>query len=143
MTSAIEQELKRARPRLHSVAPLTYSICWGYAVINILLGIGMYFLYETTVPLAVASILSYEVWGIIFAVLGLIGVHFLMTNSWKGIKRMQLAGLFVKAIWAIALLIRCISAPQTIVITLVWLFFAYIQFATYIYFIPKNMRGEL
>lgn len=129
--------LNRVRPRLYEVAPLTYSICWGYAVINILLGAGLYLLYSPQVPIAVANIFSYRVWGILFAGLGFLGVYALIKNEWKVSKNILLAGLVIKAVWAIALIARSVVEPQSIVITLVWLFFAYIQAVTYIFFTPK------
>lgn len=138
----IEADIKAARPGLHSVAPLTYSVCWGYAITNMLLGVGMFFLYATTVDLAVASLLSYQAWGVIFFVMGLVKAHGLVQNNWVLIRKMLLAGLLVKSVWAIALIIRCFSPPQTIIITLVWLFFAYIQAVTYVYFIPKKYGGS-
>jgi hypothetical protein len=136
---SIGHQIKSVRPSLYAVAPLTYCICWGYAVANVLLGAGIFFLYETTVPLAVANIFSYQVWGIIFMSLGFSKAFGLLTNNWQLVKQLQFGGLMVKSIWAIALVIRCFSAPPTIVITVIWLFFAFIQAVTYIYFIPKGV----
>jgi hypothetical protein len=134
-------QLRKARPNLRSIAPLTNAVCWGYAVINTLLGLGMFFLYQTTVPLAVANIFSYQVWGMIFLLMGLSTAFGLLTNRHMLVKQTQLVGLIIKALWGIALILRCIVAPQTILITLVWVFFAYIQAATYIYFLPA-VRGH-
>jgi hypothetical protein len=136
----IDLQIKEARPGLHSVAPLTYSICWGYAATNVMLGMGLFFLYSTNVPIAVASLLSYQAWGIVFVTLGVLNAYGLIKNNWNLSRNMQMCGLGVKSVWAIALTIRCISAPQTIIITLIWLFFAYIQGATYVYFIPRKYR---
>lgn len=138
MENSVRSKLLEARPKLSAVAPLTHAICWGYVVINLLLGTGMYFLYETSIPLSVANVLSYQAWGVLFGSLGVLGAWGLLRNNWKLTKRLLIWGLALKAIWAIALIIRCIAAPQTILITAVWLFFAYIQAATYIYFLPKN-----
>lgn len=137
----LQKALKEARPPLSTVAPLTAAICWGYVVVNITLGLGMYFLYDTTVPLAVASIVSYQVWGILFGFLGVATMYFLISNNWKATRNAQLIGLLFKAVWAAALIIRCFEAPQTILITAVWVFFAYIQAATYIHFLPIP-KGE-
>jgi hypothetical protein len=124
---SLHQQLMSVRPALRQVAPLTHAICWGYAVINIGIGLGMMFLYETTVPIAVANILSYPQWGGIFLALGLYAVYALLTNKWA----------------AIALIFRVFEAPPTIIITLVWLFFAFIQGAVYVYFLPTHaVQGE-
>lgn len=138
MSEAFKYDLKNARPQLKQIAPLTYSICWGYVVVNILIGIGMFFFYATTIPLAVANILSYQVWGVLFLATGIVSGCALLKNEWRTTRSLLLAGLTLKAIWAIALIIRCLSSPQTILITVVWLFFAYVQAVTYIYFLSKN-----
>jgi hypothetical protein len=80
---AIEQQLRSVRPALRHVAPLTHAICWGYAVINIAIGFGLFFLYETRVPIAVANILSYPQWGVVFLALGAYAAYSLWTNNWS------------------------------------------------------------
>lgn len=97
----------------------------------------MYLLYRPTVPIAVANILSYQMWGIVFTGLGCVAVYALLRNEWKLSRKLLLIGLAAKAVWAIALIYRCFIEPQTIVITVVWLFFAYIQAVAYIFFTPK------
>lgn len=139
----IKQKLKSARPRLSKAAPLTYYICWGYAVTNIFLGTGMYFLYDPSAEIAVANILSYQMWGLLFTMLGLGTAFFLLTNNWKATRNSQLFGLALKCIWAIALLVRCFIEPGTLVITSIWLFFAYIQAVTCYFFIAKNGGGVI
>jgi hypothetical protein len=116
------------------VYPLTLSLHWGFAVINLLLGIGLFTLYHTTVPLAVANILTYDQWGIVFFLLGVITTWFLVTHRPNLVRKTQLVGVTLKAIWLIALIMRCFIAPQTIIITLVWGFFTYVQMMLYIHF---------
>lgn len=137
MNSELKFRLKELRPSLYTIAPLTFCICWGYAVINLGLGAGMYSLYRPETPIAVANIFTYQVWGIIFILIGLLSVIALIKNSWKTTRILLLWGLTAKAVWAIALVVRCFIDSRTILITLVWLFFAYIQAITYIFFIPK------
>lgn len=140
-------KLRGARPNLNVVAPLTAYICWGYVMVNALLGIGMILLYKTTVaPIAVASILNYPEWGITFLLLAAVTAYGLIKNSWKLVRNAQLFGLFLKAIWSVALIIRCIAFPQTILVTSVWLFLAYVQIGVYVHFIPplpgENINGS-
>ena len=135
----IERKITSVRPSLRKVAPLTFWICWGYALVNIILGAGMYFLYlkNPVVPIVVANILSYQVWGVLFWTLGLITGYALITNRWHLTRSAQFVGLFLKTIWGIALIIRSFSAPTTLLITGVWIFLAYVQVMVYIYFIPE------
>lgn len=130
--------LRSVRPKLKLVAPLTNAICWVYAIANILIGMGMYLFYETRIPLVVANIFTYQQWGILFGITGLLSLYALSKNEWHMTRKLLVIGLGLKAIWGIALVIRCISSPPTILITLVWLSFVCIQAATYIYFLPKQ-----
>jgi len=82
---------------------------------------------------------SYQVRGILFFLTGIVSIYSLLKNYWKLTRSLLLVGVVLKAVWAIALIIRCIQDPRTIVITVVWLLFLYIQAITYIYFLPKNV----
>jgi Ca2+/Na+ antiporter len=132
--------LNKTHPQ-HPIAPLALSLCWGFAVVNILLGIGIAALYRTTVPLAVANILTYQQWGVIFFLLGLTGSFALLTRRYRLVRQAQLWSVFVKTIWLLALIIRCIFMPQTITITLVWLFFTYVQIMVYVHFESLSALG--
>jgi hypothetical protein len=142
--------LPRARRVVNrfGISPLIYSLCWGFAIINLLIGLGLIFLFDTPVPIAVANILSYPEWGLVFIVLSLIGAYFLIQRNATGVLNTQIFSVFVKCIWLIALGIRCFTAPTTIIITLVWGFFAYVQIMICVYFdtpllhptIPSEVR---
>jgi len=129
--------LNKTQPQ-NRIAPLTLSLCWGFAVINVLLGIGLAALYHTTVPLAVANILTYDQWGLVYFVLGLATTGFLLAHKPDLVRKTQLVSVTVKAIWLIALVLRCFIAPQTIIITLIWGFFLYVQIMLYIHFGTLN-----
>lgn len=135
--SEIAKQLQQARPKLKRVAPLTAALSWGFFWINIVIGIGLMFLYtQTTSPIAVVNILSYRQWGAIFFLTSLAMGYALLKNNWKMIKNLQIVGLVLKSIWLVALIIRCIANPTTILITAVWAFFAYVQAALYVHFLP-------
>lgn len=134
--NAIQQKIALARPPLSKVSPLAFFICWGYVVVNIILGLGMIFLYSTPVPIAVASILPYWAWGVAFLGVSVLTSYGLVTNKWEITRGSQIYGLVLKGIWGVALVIRCFYEPRTILITGVWLFFTYVQAAVYIHFFP-------
>lgn len=133
---SLGSKINAARPRLYKVAPLTAYICWWYAAVNMLIGLALFALYEPAVPIAVASIFSYQVWGLLFFSAGASGAYGLIRNHWELVRNAQLWGLLIKAIWLIALIVRSFVSPQTILITLVWILFSAIQAGVYIYFIP-------
>jgi hypothetical protein len=136
--SSLRAKINRARPPLYTVAPLSFAILWGYAVINIAIGTFMIILYPSGDPIEIANVLPYLAWGIIFLLLGILTAYGLLRNLWDLTRNTQLAGVTVKTIWLIALVVATIHSPKTILITIIWLFFAYIQVVTYIYFVPGS-----
>lgn len=98
--------------------------------------------YEPTVPIAIANVFTYPVWGLIFAGTGMLGAYGLIRNQYELVRNAQLLGLLIKAIWLIALIIRSIAAPSTILIMLVWILFSAIQAGVYISFIPSEPKLE-
>lgn len=139
------QSLKAARPRLSLIDPKTSAFCWGFAVANMLLGLGVFFIYnESVVPLAIAGLISYKWWGTLFFTVGALTAYFLVINDWQLIRRMQLVALTLKSIWATALLFTVFTEHRAIIITIIWLLLAYFQATVYIYFlpIPKKMKGS-
>jgi hypothetical protein len=140
----IAKKIREVRPKLKTVSPLTAAIMLGYGVINILLGLGM-LVYVNPSPDAqfaiINDVVTFQVWGIIFILLGLTKLYGYFKNDWKLMKVSLVLGLVVKATWAIALFIRFLDGGS-ILLLIVWLFFAYIQFVTYINFIP-NLRQKL
>lgn len=138
----INKKLKNARPRLFTIAPLTTSVCWGFSIVNIVIGLAMIIIYKGTIaPIPIADVLSYRLWGAVFLSMGLFGAISLIRNNWRITRWVQLLGILVKSIWLIALIVRCFYYPQTVLITAVWFFFAYIQAMVYIFFIPSHFRA--
>lgn len=136
--SKLPQLLKSARPRLRDAAPLTYSICLSFAIANFSIGLGFYFLYTPTVPVAVINyIFTAQVWGAIFIASSLVSLYGLTSNRWNLVRQTIILQLAIKATWTVALVIRVFHSPNTIIFTIVWLTLASIQAATYIYFIPS------
>jgi hypothetical protein len=140
--SDISRKIANARPPLSKAAPLTFAICWGFAVVNVVLGLGLILLYSTPVPIAVANILSYREWGVLFLILAIVTAYGLITNNWNITRRTQLIGVLIKTIWMIALIFRSFMFPPTILITAVWFFFVYVQGMTYVHFVPTTPKMD-
>lgn len=126
---------------LYKVAPLVAAICWGFAIINVCLGVGLLLVGNNTVPIAVADILSYPQWGFVFIALGAVMMFFLLTARNTRVRQTLLLGVFVKGIWLTALIINTLSDLRSIVVMFIWLFFAYIQIMTYAHF-DEASRGN-
>lgn len=138
------RKLKALRPSLWLVSPLTAAIVLGYGIINILLGVGL-FSYVNPSPNAlfaiINSVMTYQVWGSIFIVLGLFKLYSLAMNNWRMMRISLIIGIVVKSIWAIALFFRYLDGGS-ILLLIIWLFFAYVQLVTYINFTP-TIRQKL
>lgn len=135
----ITKAIKEARPRLASVSPLVAKIVLGYATINVLLGAS---LVATTAKLSTGLViaptqLAFQVWGALFAILGVAMFITYWRNSWKGMRALFVVGMCFKFAWAIALVIRLFSGEfSNPIILIIWLFFTYIQAVAYIHFMP-------
>ena len=133
-------ELEKARPLLKQVVPLTATICWIFAWVNVALGLGFLFLFDQATlktPLfLISKYIPAHLWGHIFLILAVIMIYGLKKNSWLLVRRMMLAGLIVKSIWFVQLVFRTIDNPSTILWASVWFAFMAVQAAVYIHFMP-------
>lgn len=147
MTTDITKQLDKIsstppyRPRLRSFAPLAYWVTFVYALMNLLLGISLFFALDdarlSASLLIVNDITSYKFWGVVFMFLGVMKFYGLFGNHWNLTKRLMLLGVAVKVAWAIALIIRSLVSPGTILVSLLWLSLAAIQMITVIFFVPS------
>lgn len=135
--------LDKARPKLFRIAPLTAVICWMFAIINVFVFYSLFFAYRPTVSLfLVNNFLNFQVWGLAFLALSIIGIYNLLKNNWNGIRKTLLAGILIKIAWEITLLLRIFQNKNTILLAVLWGFFAAIQCATYIFFLPEITSGR-
>jgi hypothetical protein len=141
----LNRQLRLARPRLKTIAPWTAAIVIGFAVTNMILGIGLW-TYVNVSPQAtfpvISGLITYKVWGVIFFALGAFKLTAYIRNDWAKIKFSLLTGLLIKSIWLYALFIRFLTGGS-IILLVIWLFFAYVQIVTYIYFIPLKPKESL
>lgn len=139
-----QKELNQARPLLFKVAPLTATICWIYVFINILLFFSFFFYHRPIIKLLIVNnVLTFQFWGVLFLAVASFGLYSLLTNHWNRIRRALLAGIVVKMAWLTTLIIfTAHNFRQGIFITILWGFFAAIQAATYIFFLPEITAGR-
>lgn len=137
-TDRTEDELRKLRPPLYKVSPLTVAICWLFVAVNMVIALSLVFIYAPARPISIITgFFSLTVWGLLFGALGLVGAYVLIRNHWEAIRLTLMLGLVVKCIWLLALIQRTIESPQsTILLTCIWFLFAGVQAATYIFFFP-------
>lgn len=144
---SVKHSILAARPKLRVVSPLAYWIVLILGVFNILLGVSLFFEFDavrfTTPLLIVNEIFSYQFWGGIFTFLGVVKLYSLAANKWALARNSLIAGVLIKATWAVALIIRTIISPGTLFMGFVWVALALIQMATYVFFMPPSIQPGL
>lgn len=135
----IEQKLRRARPRLSEVAPLTNAIVLSFIVGNAIIGIGLWLMPPPMFcgcHLAVVNnIFSFKFYGALFGLLSLALLYGWAINDWRWLRRALLAGVLLKALWTFALIFALNTAANLSILG-TWLTLTAIQIAAYVYFVP-------
>lgn len=146
MRHELKKEIQNARPSLKVVSPLTHWVISSLGIFNILFGVILFLAMDAnrvSAPLLIVNeLFTYQMWGIIFIVLGVIKLLSLYTNNWSLAKKSLLLGVAIKSTWAIALAVRSFISPGTFLVNMVWVTLAAIQIGTYIYFMPPAIGGN-
>lgn len=146
MTKDLEKAIKLARPRMKAVTPLANSILTIYAFFNLFLGVSFILALDqsrlSSAPLLIVNdVFTYDFWGFVFVAIGILKLYSIKTNNWALARKSLLVGVAIKAAWAIALIVRSITSPGTWLITLMWLALAFVQIATFIFFMPPSVAS--
>lgn len=143
---SIEKQIQHARPNLRTVSPLAHWILVIYATLNIALGISLILTVDqhrvSASLIIVNELFTYHFWGIVFILIGIFKFYAITTNNWLLARRSLLVGVSVKAAWAIALIVRILTSPGTVLITILWISLALIQIGTFIFFMPPAMSSK-
>lgn len=128
------------RPRIYDVAPMSFWIAIIYIVTDMFVGVTLFIAFDSTrvtAPLLIVNdIMTFKFWGTIFISLSILQAFALLANKWELTRRFLLAGVAVKAAWAIALLVRAATSSGTLLIAIPWIALAAIQIITIVFFIP-------
>ena len=138
-----ESYLKKLRPPLRLIAPMTYWITWGFVAVNFLIGVSFMTIYKPATPIIIVTTYSpIEVWGVLFTLMGGNIVYGLLANNWNWARKSHIGGLVIKAAWLLALLERIPENPPAAFVACIWGFLAFIQAVVYIYFLPANVPKD-
>lgn len=136
-------EIRKARPSLALVSPLTFWLCIGYVGLNFALGYVVY-----TVPdisgLAIYKIFNQHLLGGAFALSAMILLLSLILNSWRSIRFILGTSLFIKSLYAYSLIdlgIRYGFENLNGVIA-IWMFITWTQFCLIVFFAPPLLNGK-
>lgn len=139
--SNISRKLKEARPRLRSIAPMSSSLTAGYAIFNLVLGTGLLFQKARTVEFFIVNdFISYQVWGMIFIILGILMGSAPIGNSWRLTRWTLIVGIFLKIWWLLALIVRDVFQDgHNSMLLIMWAFITFVQIVLFVNFLPKDI----
>ena len=142
MRDKLVDQIRAARPSLRLVSPISYWFVILMGVFNVLLGIAFITsLSELTNDLAlraVSKIIPFDMWGFLFILLGVAKLYSIITNSWSIARYSLLAGVLLKSVWAVALVIRSFYEEDCLLTTYMWISMAITLIICYIYFLPPT-----
>lgn len=142
MVAQVDKDIVKIRPSLFAVDPKTYLISWAFAVFNLIMCI---FLFNTPgetlrVP-TITGLVNTALWGGVFLGLSITLTIGLLFNKWAVIRGSMIAGLFIKAFWAYALVVVAIQQGWIRILASLgmWAVIAAVQAIVVIYFMPKDV----
>lgn len=139
MKFSIRKRLNQARPNLKDVSPLVYKLSWAFVPLNILIGLAIAVQKTLAQPPLITAAVSNSVWAISFMIIAIFIGYGLIVNNWQSIKNGMIFGLFIKAVWGIALLIQTVRTEgEALGVLAVWLFIAYVQAMCLVHFLPPT-----
>lgn len=144
MNPTLKKELRKARPSLRMVSPVSFWFILLMGVFNLIIGVLLMTLFDAgddEVLKIITLFVPAWLWGGLFFSLGLAKVWSLHTNNWKWSRWTLLAGVALKSGWAVALIIRTFYIADNAFLALCWLAIALTQIICYIHFLPpQEMR---
>lgn len=148
MTKTQIDPVKNGLPRLRLISPWAFWNTVVFGIFNIVIGISFVLEIDTdriTAPLIIVNeVLTYPFWGMAFIALGVAQFLFLHENKWDYIRWSHRVGTAIKATWAIALIIRVLTQPGTVLLTSVWMALMLLQIVTFIFIpTPKVLTKEV
>jgi hypothetical protein len=132
---------KNKKPPFKQVSPIVYWSSWAFAVMNILFLAPDFFVSKSNTGLSLVGLIPSTVWGFIFLGLGLSMISGLLRNCWRTIRIMLTIGLFVKAMFAWALVFTLFSSFASRAVVGIWIGMMVWQALCIIYFSPE-MKHE-
>ena len=142
MRDKLVDQIRAARPSLRLVSPISYWFVILMGVFNILIGTAFITslseLTDGSALRAVSKIIPFDMWGFLFILLGVTKLYSIITNSWSLARYSLLAGVLLKSVWAVALVIRSFYEEDVLFTTYMWISMATTQIICYIYFLPPT-----
>ena len=147
MRYELVKELKEARPSLRAVSPVSYWFIILMGIFNLILGAAFIFAadgleLDSTLQ-AVVAIVPVWAWALLFTGLGFLKLYAVIVNNWTLARYSLLVGVMLKSGWAVALIIKTLSVPDNIFLSLTWVTISLVQMLCYIHFLPPSEPRKL
>lgn len=120
-----------------SVTPLVRMASGGFGIFSMLLGLGLFFYKSKLSLLTINSIITTQVWGAIFMIVGAMMVYALFSKKNVLMRQLMLVSMCLKSAWELALLV---GLKQYIYIALMFGFLLFLQFLFYVYFFADKQK---
>lgn len=135
----IKKKLNEARPNLSNVSPLVHKLTWAFVPLNIMVGLAVAIQKTVAQPPLITQSIQNEIWALAFFSIAAFLAIGLKRNDWTLIKRTMTFALFIKAVWALALIIQTVrTGGEALGVLAVWIFIAYVQASCLIHFLPPT-----
>jgi len=133
-------ELKRARPHLHTVAPLTFWVLVCFVIFNIWIGIALWILPSPSLPFIENSVIGNHAYAYAFWFVAFLLAWAIASKNWELGRRSMMGGLFLKSVIFYDLLAVALQNSWRSVFPTIGLWgFAYaIQLGACIHFAPPK-----
>lgn len=138
----MDKEIRKLRPRLSTVSPLTHWLAVGFVWFNLLIA---HIIYVTPGANLVIyrGVFSQTFWALVFCLLSLTIVYGLWSNRWVVVRDAMIVGLFVKGVFLYALIVLAFKyGLQAVEGSLgLWLYLVWAQIGAVMFFLPP-IPGE-
>lgn len=143
MTISQRKQLRKVRPPLSIIAPLTHKIILGFVVFNLWLG-WIIFSSSRLDLVIITGYFNQIFWAAIYWLIAFWLIFGLIDNDWAHIRWAMSAGVMIKTIWTYAIIyLGYQTSFNSIQGTLIlWLFAAWVQVVTVIYFTPGGTHAR-
>lgn len=119
--------------------PLISYIMKGFVAFNIILGIGLFSNVARTAQFFIINeIFTYQFWGVLFFINGLVQLYTLIRHNDKLIRISLMSGMVLQTFWMVALAVRQFESFDSNIFLLTFFgLILYIKFGVYLY-LPKK-----
>lgn len=116
-----------------------------FVCFNLAVGVGLWLAVDqsriTSSYFLINQLLTYRIWGIMFAALGIWQAWSLFRDSRRMMSASHMAGVITKSLWAFMLIIRSFTSSGAILVACAMVALAAIQFLYFVY-LPRRKPSE-